>query len=111
MLVALEKQYRERGVLFIGASLDDAASSAKIPAFLQKYSINFPVWTGATGDDLARLQLGEAVPATAFINRDGEIAARISGQTSAEEISARVNWLLGDRTGPAPLAYISHVPK
>jgi thiol-disulfide isomerase/thioredoxin len=43
MLVEMEKQYAARGVLFIGASLDDSKTKAKIPAFLAEHKIGFPV--------------------------------------------------------------------
>src|SRR5580658_8614207 len=64
MLVEMEKQYRGLGVVFIAASLDDAKSRAKIPAFVAEHQIGFPVWYGATAEDLDRLKLGDAVPAT-----------------------------------------------
>ena len=46
MLVEMEKAYAARGVVFIGASLDDAKTKAKIPAFVAEHRIGFPglVW-------------------------------------------------------------------
>jgi hypothetical protein len=38
--------------IFIGASLDDANTRGAIPAFVQKYSVTFPIRNGATADDL-----------------------------------------------------------
>src|SRR6266498_3922656 len=111
LLVAAEKEYRARGVIFIGASLDDSKSQPRIPDFLARHEIAFPIWTGANGDDLARLRMGEAVPATAFPNRDGVIVARISGEARNEEIKERIEWLLGDRTGHAPQPFIKHLDK
>ena len=52
------KQYGSRGVVFIGASLDDAKTQPRIPAFVAEHKIGFPVWYGATADDLDRLKLG-----------------------------------------------------
>lgn len=107
-LVDLEKQYAGR-VAFIGASLDDEKSTAKIPAFLAKYQIGFPIWYGATLDDLDRLKLGNAVPDTVFLDPEGHVAARILGQARPEEVKERLDWLTGDRSGPAPAALVRHL--
>jgi len=66
MMVEAEKAYGPKGIIFIGASLDDNKTKKNIPAFLTQYQITFPIWTGATTDDLAKLHLGEAVPDTVF---------------------------------------------
>src|ERR1700757_836248 len=44
VLVDASKNYSARGVTFLAASLDDAKSRPKIPAFLAKYNVTFPVW-------------------------------------------------------------------
>jgi len=108
-LVDLEKQYAGRGVVFIGASLDDQKSTAGIPAFVSRYRIDFPIWYGATLDDLDRLKMGNAVPATAFLDGEGRVVARILGQARPEEIKERLDWLTGDRSGPAPPALVKHL--
>jgi len=109
LLVTAEREYKDRGVAFIAASLDDAKSRARIPDFINQSGIAFPVWTGATGDDLAKLGLGEAVPATAFIDAEGRIAARVSGQIRESEIKERLDWLLGGQSGPAPKTFVQHL--
>jgi thiol-disulfide isomerase/thioredoxin len=109
LLVAAEKAYKARGVVFIGASLDEPKTRRRVPEFATQYQIGFPVWLGATADDLARLDMGEAVPATAFIDQDGSIIARVSGEIREAELKERIEWLLGDRTGPAPLAMVKHL--
>jgi thiol-disulfide isomerase/thioredoxin len=109
MLVEMEKQYAARGVVFIGASLDDARTAAKIPAFLAGYKVAFPVWYGATGDDLDQFKLGGAVPATAFLDASGRVVARILGQARVEEVRQRLDWLTGDPTAAAPEPVVKHV--
>jgi thiol-disulfide isomerase/thioredoxin len=109
MLVEMEKQYSGRGVVFIGASLDDAKTKAKVPAFVAEHKIGFPVWYGATADDLDRLKLGNAAPATVFLDAEGRIVARILGQARAEEVKERLEWLTGDKSGPAPQALVKHL--
>jgi thiol-disulfide isomerase/thioredoxin len=109
MFVEMEKEYRVRGVLFIGASLDDAKTKGRIPAFLAEYKVAFPVWYGASGDDLDRLKLGVMAPATAFLDAEGHIVARILGQARPEEVKERLDWLTGDKSGPAPQALLKHL--
>jgi thiol-disulfide isomerase/thioredoxin len=109
MLVEMEREYAARGVLFIGASLDEARTRAKIPAFLAEHKVGFPVWYGATADDLDKLQLGPAVPATAFLDAEGRIVARILGQARPAEVKERLDWLTGDRSGPAPEPLVKHL--
>jgi thiol-disulfide isomerase/thioredoxin len=109
LLVDAEKEYGLRGVAFIGASLDDSKTKQKVPEFIGKYGVGFPVWLGATGDDLARLGMGEAVPATAFIDRDGRVLARVSGQIRGPELRERIEWLLGERAGAPPAPLVSHM--
>jgi len=111
VLVEAEKQYSSRGVLFIGASLDDTNTRDSIPAFVHKYSVTFPIWYGATADDLDKLSLGQAAPATAFLDEEGHIVARIEGQMREEELKERIDWLTGPRTNPAPQALVKHLEK
>jgi thiol-disulfide isomerase/thioredoxin len=109
LLVEAEKEYTGRGVVFVGASLDDDQSKNLVPAFVGAHKIDFSIWYGATGDDLARLGLGEAVPATAFLDQEGHIVARVLGQLRKEEVQERLNWLTGDRKGAAPQALVKHL--
>jgi thiol-disulfide isomerase/thioredoxin len=111
MLVETEREYKERGVLFLGSSLDDGKTKARIPEFVSKYQIDYPVLVGATGDDLDKLAMGPAVPATAFIDKDGTIVARVSGTVSKAELKDRIEWLLSDRSGSPPASFVSHVDK
>jgi len=109
MLVSAARDYKSRGVTFVAASLDDAKSRARIPDFVKRFDIGFPVWTGATGDDLAKLGMGEAVPATAFLDAEGHVVARVSGQIRESELKERLEWLLGGQSGPAPKAFVQHL--
>jgi hypothetical protein len=104
MLVQAEKYYNSKGVVFIAASVDDGKSKKSVPNFVNKYNVSFPVWLDATNGDLLRLGMGRAVPATAFLDREGRIAARVEGQMREEDLRERLDWLLRDGTGPAPPA-------
>ena len=109
MLVEAEKTWGPKGVVFIGASLDDGKTRKNIPAFLQKFAITFPIWTGASLTDLTRLHLGNAVPDTAFIDGDGVIFARVRGEIRRAELDARLEWATGDRTASPPQAEVIHL--
>ena len=109
LLTEAEKEYGPRGVAFIAASLDDSQTRPKIPAFIEEFQIGFPVWSGASTMDLDDLKLGQALPATGFLDRDGRIVARVLGQIPKGELYERLQWLTGDRKGPAPQPVVQHV--
>jgi peroxiredoxin len=108
LLVATEREYGSRGVAFIGASLDDWKTRKKVPKFVSQYHVSFPVWMGATGDDLARLGMEDGLPATAFIDQDGRIVARVLGEMTKPELVERLEWLVGNRATPAPPELVRH---
>jgi thiol-disulfide isomerase/thioredoxin len=108
IFVELEKEYRPRGIDFIAASLDEKESRRKIPEFLSKFDVAFTVWTGASTMDMDDLKLGPALPATAFLDPEGRIVARVLGQITRDELKDRLEWLAGGQKGPAPDALVTH---
>lgn len=104
MLVQAEKYYNSKGVAFIAASVDDRKTGKSVLDFVNKYNVGFPVWLNATTRHLMSLGMGVAVPSTAFLDREGRIAARVEGQMREDDLRERLDWLLRDRTGPAPSA-------
>jgi peroxiredoxin len=98
----IQTRYGERGLAVIAASADPPARIDQVRRFVRRDRLQFPIWIGATTRDMERLELGEALPATALIDRDGRIAARFLGPFEAAVLEAWVVWLLGDRAGPAP---------
>jgi thiol-disulfide isomerase/thioredoxin len=111
MMVEAEKAWSPKGIVFIAASLDDSKTKKNIPAFVQQYQITFPVWSGATPDDLDKLKLGDAVPDTVFMDGDHVIFSRARGEIHRPELDERLEWVTGDRTRPAPQALIVHLDK
>jgi thiol-disulfide isomerase/thioredoxin len=109
MLVKIAKSNANQDLVFIAVSVDDSKTQDKVPESARQFGITFPVWVGANGDDLYKLSKGEAVPATIFIDRDGTIEARVSGEIRENEVKERMDWLTGDRQGARPLEFISHV--
>ena len=109
MIVEAAKEYGARGIVFIGASLDQSKTRRNVPEFIGNYKIDFPVWMDAAADDLVRLSQAEAVPATIFIDKEGTIVARVQGQIRKAELIERLDWLVGDRLGPAPQQLVTHL--
>jgi thiol-disulfide isomerase/thioredoxin len=78
-LSAIQNDYAALGVQVIGAAGDSAADSAKVLKFIREFKVNFPVWLGSTTDDMKRFGVGEVLPATVIIDRNGKIVLREIG--------------------------------
>jgi thiol-disulfide isomerase/thioredoxin len=111
LFVEAEKIFAPRGVAFVAVSLDDRETRPKIPDFISEFKIGFPVWVGASTMDLDDLKMGAALPATAFLDRDGRIVARVLGQIPKDELYERLDWLTGNREGPGPNPLVRHAGK
>ena len=85
-LSALQNNYAALGVQVVGAAGDAAADSAKVLKFIREHKVNFPVWVGATTDDMKRFGVGEVLPATVIINREGKIVWRHIGIVKLAEM-------------------------
>jgi thiol-disulfide isomerase/thioredoxin len=108
MIVEAEKTWVAKGVSFVAISLDDSKTTKNIPAFLEQYHVDFPVWTGASSDSLDKLRMGEGVPDTAFLDEAGIVVARVLGEIRRAELDERLAWLTGDRKSAPPPALINH---
>ena len=109
LLVKEEENYKSQGVIFIAASVDDAKSRSQVRAFVSQNQLRLLVCLGATSDDLDRLGMGRAVPATAFLDLQGHVVFRITGPMHEEELRERLDWLTGSRAGPPPAAFVKHL--
>ena len=107
VFVSIRKRYAARGVHVIAASTDLESARSEVARFARDKKLNFPVWVEATTEDMSRLGAGAAIPATVIIDRDGTIAGRIIGVVEKEDLERRVEWLLSDRSTPAPPATIT----
>ncbi len=109
LLVDLKKKYGDR-INVIAVSVDETQTAMKIPDFARKYKMDFPIWRGDT--KLAEsFGLGEAVPATAFIDENGKIVGRVLGMLDKHDLSHRVAWMLGDRSGKEPVELVNSINK
>ena len=106
LLGRLHREYADRGVEFVGASADDETTRSKIPAVIDETGVEFEIWVGATTAHMHELAVGDALPATAIVDRDGAIAFRLLGPVTEHELRERLDWLLGDRDGAMPVAML-----
>jgi thiol-disulfide isomerase/thioredoxin len=111
LLAEMQKKYEEKGVIVLGASVDDEKSQPLIQPFAEKNKIPFPLLVGATTDQMQQLQLGEAIPATAFFDADGKLIGRVLGELNKSDLQNRLEWMLGKHHGKAPPAFINGFQK
>jgi thiol-disulfide isomerase/thioredoxin len=111
LLVSIQNRYADQGVVVIGASADEASTQNRIPEFLQKLKITFPVWVGANTRDMEKLGLGTGMPATAVIDQEGRIVGRILGIVEKKDLTYRIEYLLGNRAGRAPPPLVDQISK
>ena len=93
-LAAIQNEYAALGVQVIGAAGDTAADSAKVMKFIREFKVNFPVWVGATTDDMQRFGLGTVLPATVVIDKNGKIVWREIGIIKPEVLRKELDKLL-----------------
>ncbi|HEX4155562.1 MAG TPA: TlpA disulfide reductase family protein [Acidobacteriaceae bacterium] len=101
-LSALSQQYAAKGVRFLAISADASKDRPKIEPLLKQQNLTLDVWTGADIDTLDRLGLGNVLPATIILDKDGTPIGRILGEARDADISAYLDWLLSNRSTPRP---------
>jgi thiol-disulfide isomerase/thioredoxin len=109
MLERVAGRYAALGVVVIGASADAAETQERIAPFVRELVLTFPIWTGATTENMQAFGLGTALPATALLNREGNLVFRILGPLDEQELTERIEWLLAapDARGPMPEATLN----
>lgn len=93
-LAAIQTEYAALGVQVIGAAADDVDNRTEILKFIKQTKINFPVWVGATANQMMRFGLGGALPGTVVIDSEGRIAKVISGVVNAAELKKQIDQML-----------------
>ena len=90
--VALQREWGERGLVFVGVSMDQQGE-AVVRAFAQQFGINYPL---AMGDERIAQAFGgiEGLPTTFIINRQGGIVARQVGYAPRAAFEKAINELL-----------------
>ena len=95
-LIALQNQYKDKGLVVVGVSLDQNGPAAVRP-FVSRIKINYPV---VMGDEKTARAYGsvQVIPTTFFIDREGRIAGQHEGGDDKAGFEASVKPLL-ERSG------------
>ena len=93
-LAAIQNQYAALGVQVVGAASDKAEDKQKVLQFIKETKLNFPVWIGASAEDMSKFGLGTALPGTVVIGRDGKIVATYRGIIKPTELKKQLDTLL-----------------
>lgn len=93
-LAAIQNQYAALGVQVVGASADTMADLKVVRQFISEVQVNFPVWLGATTEQMAAFGLGPSLPGTTIIGRDGKIFATFPGVITQEAIKQHLDKLI-----------------
>jgi thiol-disulfide isomerase/thioredoxin len=93
-LAAVQNQYAALGVQVVGASAETLAEQKEVRKFITDLKINFPIWLGATTEDMARFGLGPALPGTTIIGRDGKIVAAYPGVITLADLKKQLDTLI-----------------
>jgi cytochrome c biogenesis protein CcmG/thiol:disulfide interchange protein DsbE len=90
-LVALSKRYENRGVKFVGISMDDDPAKV-VPAFVKKYDIPYPML--APTPDFQLAYSIESLPTSMLIDRNGHVARTYVGMVDEQELGRDIDRLL-----------------
>lgn len=88
----LYRQYKSRGLVVLGVSLDQDGPSV-VKAFVQKYDVTYPM---VMGNDRVTQAFGgfDAIPMTFVIGRNGAIVASHEGFTARADFEKEIKPLL-----------------
>lgn len=91
--VELYSEYKDRGVVVLGVSVDDPPD--KLKPFAEEYKVNYPLLVGL-GQDEFQDAYGPmwGIPATIFISRDGKICKRHMGLGTRQQFEKEIQGLL-----------------
>ncbi|KAA6457202.1 TlpA family protein disulfide reductase [Acidobacteria bacterium AB60] len=99
-LAQIAASYAGKPVEFVLVSIDDAKDRAKLQPALDRLHVPQQSWIGGDTDLMGRFGLGDIVPATAILDQQGEIVARIMGEARENDLRQPIDWLLAGKAGP-----------
>lgn len=106
MLARLSNEYASRGVTFLGASIDDEEEIEKAKTFARKKNVAYPLIFGVTTAEMTAFRLGDAVPVTVLLDREGVPRFRMVGELKEADLRQRLDWLLAPALKDAPAELI-----
>jgi cytochrome c biogenesis protein CcmG/thiol:disulfide interchange protein DsbE len=97
--IALQDEYRDKGLEVIGVSLDPVDSrggggAAAVQPFMQRFGINYTIWMVNDFKALGSYQLGQGYPTTYIIDRQGRTVKQYVGLRPKEVFENDIKGLL-----------------
>jgi peroxiredoxin len=93
--VDLQKAYESQGVQFIGISVDEKETIAKLRPYIAEHSMNYPVLQGKSNEGVLDAYGPLAtVPTTYLIKRDGNVCKRHAGAVTKDVLERELKSLL-----------------
>ena len=102
-LVAVDKDYRARGLDFISISLDDPPDiNTAVPKFLQQMHATMPTYLLNVSDPEPAIMIvdptwGGALPATFLYDTEGKVVFKHFGRINTPELRAAIDKLVGTK--------------
>jgi thiol-disulfide isomerase/thioredoxin len=91
-LIEINDEYKDKGVVMIGISMDDNAMSV-VPKYAAKVGMNYPNFDGKSGG-LEKEYITPGYPTKIFYDKDGNEAYRQIGMMSKEDVVEQIENLL-----------------
>lgn len=101
LLQRISAEYSERGVIVLGASVDEPGDRKKAARLFERLGARYPTFFSDL-EGMKGLRLATSLPATAMFDRDGRRVFRLVGELSEDVLRSRIDWLMGDRVATAP---------
>lgn len=92
--VELQKQYANEGLVVLGISVDEDASTEDLTKFAKDLGVNYPI---LLAKDHVEENYGgiQFLPVTIFVGRDGKIVDKVFGLKGRAEIEENIKKALG----------------
>jgi len=94
-LAGLAQRYQSRGFVVVAASVDEADSRNLVESIAGRMPEGMEVWVGATLADMQRLEVGESLPVTVLLDREGRVARVHHGAIEKDSFDESIEPLLG----------------
>lgn len=92
-LSRLQTEFRDEGLLVVGASIDDSAKLSLIKSIALELRVNYPILYGVPAEFAGQSIIG--LPVTFFINKKGELLERVDNKRDYSFFEERVKHYLG----------------
>jgi thiol-disulfide isomerase/thioredoxin len=105
-LVELHPTYSARGVRIVALSFDRPAEHKLLPVYIEDFAVPYPLLVGGTMPMLKGFVAADTLPAVVIFDQDGQRFDTIIGLVPTDVLTARLDWLTGDRTASRPPPFV-----